>query len=65
MVGIARCSATIAANLAAWRAWTGLPFDADGPVAVAGALAPVLVSTTHDLGVYVEPNVWFEHELSA
>lgn len=61
MVCVAPCSATIQAPLAAWRRWTGLPFDTDGEVAVPGGLAPVLVSTGQDLGVYVEPNVWFEY----
>lgn len=54
-------SMTIVGTLAQWREWTGLPFDNDGPVIVEGALTPVLVSTAHDVGVYVEPNVWVEH----
>ena len=61
MVGIARCSGTVQADLATWRQWTGMPFDEDGEVAVPGGLVPVLVSTTHNTGVYVEPNVWFLH----
>jgi hypothetical protein len=52
---------TIAGTLAQWRAWTGLPFDTDGPVIVEGALTPVSVSVRHDVAVYVEPNVWIEH----
>lgn len=59
--GIARCSSTVQAPLDRWRAWTGLSFDRDGAVAVPGALAPVLVSTTQDLAVYVEANVWVAH----
>ena len=51
----------IVGTLAEWRAWTGLPFDDDGPVLVEGALSPVLVSSAQDVGVYVEPNVWIEH----
>lgn len=54
-------SMTIVGTLAEWRAWTGLPFDNDGPVIVEGALSPVLVSSSQDVGVYVEPNVWIEH----
>lgn len=59
--GIARCSATVQAPLRRWRTWTGLPFDVDGPVAVPGGLVPVFVSRSHDVGVYVEPNVWVRH----
>jgi GNAT superfamily N-acetyltransferase len=54
-------SMTISGTLAKWREWTGLPFDTDGPVIVAGALSPVLVSLSHAVAVYVEPNVWIEH----
>ena len=61
VVGIAPCSSTVQAPLARWRAWTGLPFDTDDPVAVPGGMVPVLVSQLTDVGVYVEPNVWFSH----
>jgi hypothetical protein len=54
-------SMTVHGTLAQWRAWTGLPFDREGPVPVPGGLAPVLVSQASDLGVYVEPNVWIRH----
>ncbi|MEU4444093.1 hypothetical protein AB0K14_32730 [Actinosynnema sp. NPDC050801] len=61
--GIAWCSSTVQATLARWREWTGLPFDRDGPVLVPGALAPVHVSTSQNVAVYVEPNVWVSHPL--
>jgi GNAT superfamily N-acetyltransferase len=57
-------SMTISGSLAQWRAWTGLPFDTDGPVEVPGALTPVTVSLDHDHAVYVEPNVWVRHRLT-
>jgi hypothetical protein len=41
--------------------WTGQPFNTGGPVIVEGALSPVLASLSHDVAVYVEPNVWIEH----
>lgn len=62
--GLAPCSSTVQATLEQWRAWTGLPFDRDGPVVIPGALAPVLVSTAHGVAVYVEPNVWVSHVVS-
>ncbi|MFC6094415.1 hypothetical protein [Saccharothrix lopnurensis] len=61
--GVAACSSTVCAPLDRWRAWTGLPFDRDGPVLVPGALAPVHVSVAHDHAVYVEPNVWVRHRV--
>lgn len=65
VVGFASCSSTVQAPLARWRSWTGLPFDDDRPVAVPGGLSPVLVSQVHDVGVYVEPNVWMTHPTTA
>jgi GNAT superfamily N-acetyltransferase len=59
--GVAHCSGTVQAPLGRWREWTGLPLDRDGPVAVPGGLVPLLVDLTHDVGVYVEPNVWVRH----
>lgn len=46
---------------AQWRAWTGLPFDAAGPVHVPGALAPVRCEPEQGYAVHVEPNVWVRH----
>lgn len=64
IVKVAPTSMTIAGTLAEWRSWTGLPFDADGPVVVPDALAPVLCDTAQGHAVYVEPNVWVEHDLA-
>jgi GNAT superfamily N-acetyltransferase len=63
IVGVAPTSWLIAGSLAQWRAWTGLPFDADGEIEVPGALAPVHASIGADHAVYVEPNVWIRHRL--
>jgi GNAT superfamily N-acetyltransferase len=60
---VAPTSMTIPGTLARWREWTGLPFDAAGPVRVPGALVPVLCAAEHDHAVYVEPNVWVHHRL--
>jgi hypothetical protein len=58
---VAPTSMVVPGTLADWRAWTGLAFDASGPVAVPGALAPVHASLEQDHAVYVEPNVWVRH----
>lgn len=63
IVKIASTSMTISGTLAQWRDWTGLPFDVSGEVIVSGALVPVHVSAEHDHAVYVEPNVWMQHQL--
>lgn len=63
IVNVAHHSMVMTGRLAQWRAWTDLPFDADGPVEVPGALAPVQVSLAEDVAVYVEPNVWIHHRV--
>ncbi len=44
---------------------TGLPFDRSGPVIVPKALTPVHCDVEHDYAVYVEPNVWVRHKITA
>ncbi|MEV8512772.1 N-acetyltransferase [Dactylosporangium sp. NPDC051484] len=62
-VAVAPHSMTITADLARWREWTGLPFDRPGPVAVSGALGPVLCDPERDVATYVEANAWYRHDL--
>jgi GNAT superfamily N-acetyltransferase len=62
---VAPTSMVMAGSLAEWREWTGLPFERTGDVIVPGALVPVHCDVEHDHAVYVEPNVWVEHDLSA
>jgi len=63
IVHAAPASMTIAARLDRWRTWTGLPFDATGPVYPDGALVPVRCDVANDVAVYIEPNVWVHHRL--
>jgi hypothetical protein len=63
IVGTCKRATVIAGTLEQWRSWTGLPFDASGPVVVPGALVPVHCSVEHDYAVYVEPGVWVHHRL--
>jgi len=63
IVKVAPCSMTIVGTVAEWSRWSGTTFDRSGPIAVAGALAPVTISLEHDHGVYIEPNVWVHHRL--
>ncbi|MEU0110717.1 MULTISPECIES: N-acetyltransferase [unclassified Streptomyces] len=60
---VAPASMTVAAPLADWRRWTGLPFDTEGDIVVPGALVPVRCEPARGYAVYVEPNVWMRHPL--
>ncbi|MFB8082636.1 N-acetyltransferase [Streptomyces sp. NPDC056013] len=61
--GVAPASMTVSGSVEQWRAWTGQPFDTDGPVEVAGALVPVHCDASRGYAVYVEPNVWVRHRI--
>ena len=63
IVGVVARAMAIAGSLAQWREWTGLPFDATGPVTVPEALVPVLCDVEQDYAVYVEPGIWVHHRL--
>jgi hypothetical protein len=54
---------TVSGSLEQWRRWTGLPFDTQGDIEVAGALVPVRCEPERGYAVYVEPNVWMRHAL--
>ncbi|MFD0367903.1 N-acetyltransferase [Streptomyces sp. NPDC127114] len=60
---VAPASMTVSGSVEQWRAWTGKPFDTDGPVEVDGALVPVHCEASRGYGVYVEPNVWVRHRI--
>jgi GNAT superfamily N-acetyltransferase len=60
----APASMVMVGSLAEWRDWTGLPFDRTGAVIVPQALVPVHCDVEHDHAVYVEPNVWVQHDLA-
>lgn len=62
VVKVAPFSMTIVGRRAQWESWTGESL-VSAEDAVAGGLAPVLISTASDLGVYIEPNVWIEHSI--
>lgn len=62
---VAPRSMVIPGTVEEWRDWTGLPFDATGPVEVPKALVPVWCDLEHGTATYVEPNVWVRHRTGA
>lgn len=57
-------SMRIVGTVSEWEDWTGLVFFESGLYPVEGALAPVRIDLSANIGVYVEPNVWVVHDLS-
>jgi GNAT superfamily N-acetyltransferase len=64
IVGVAPRAMMMAGSVADWREWTGLPFDATGPVTVPEALVPVHCDLAQDYAVYCEPCIWIHHRIT-
>ncbi len=47
-----------------WEESTGMIFPESGKFIVKGALQPVTIDLKTDIGFYMDPNVWIEHDLS-
>lgn len=65
IVKVAPQSMRVPGTVAQWEAWAGLRFPESGDYIVPGALVPVQVDVERDCAVYVEPNVWMLHQVSA
>ena len=63
IVKVAPRSMVIPGTLAQWQEWTGLRFPQSGEYAFDGGLAPLSVDVERDQAVYVEPNLWMQHQL--
>jgi GNAT superfamily N-acetyltransferase len=56
-------SMTIPGTIEQWTKWTGRQFPASGSYIIDGALVPVKIDLEHNLGLYIEPNVWMVHSV--
>lgn len=54
-------SMVITGSVDEWESWTGLRFPQSGAYVVPDALDLVVIDCDHDLGVYIEPNLWMRH----
>jgi GNAT superfamily N-acetyltransferase len=62
-LGVAHRALTVRGTVGDWERWTGSGFPASGAYVVPGALVPVRVDLEHNIGEYVEPNVWYLHSV--
>lgn len=56
-------SMVITGTIAEWERWASMAFPESGRYVVPGALVPVEVDRSADVGTYHDPNVWIVHEL--
>ena len=60
---IAPQSMLIKGTIAEWEQWAKMQFPETGIYIVPGALTPVQIDCESNIGQYIEPNVWVQHEL--
>jgi GNAT superfamily N-acetyltransferase len=53
----------IPGSISDWEEWTNLKFLESGDYIVEGALFPVSMDISRDIGEYIEPNVWVVYEV--
>lgn len=56
-------SLRITGRVEEWERWSGMWFPESGEYLPQGALAPLLIDLSNDLGEYYEPNVWMRHRV--
>jgi hypothetical protein len=56
-------SMTVKAGIAEWEQWTNMKFPETGKFIVPKALNPVEINRETNSGLYIEPNVWVQHDL--
>jgi hypothetical protein len=64
IVGQATRSMVVEEPVSFWETWTGRTFDQSGEYAIDGALTKVCVDLEHGVGLYEEPNVWFQYKIA-
>ena len=61
ILGVCPGSLIVNGTVSEWEEWTGIAFPDSGQYVVDGALVPVEIDRSRDVGRYVEPNVWMKH----
>ena len=61
ILATAPASMTIEGTVAEWESWAQMKFPQSGNYIVPGALDVVVIDRKLDHGVYVEPNLWMQH----
>ncbi|MCC9043526.1 N-acetyltransferase [Myroides sp. M-43] len=47
-----------------WESWTGLTFQSSGEYLLPVLLNPITIDLANDRGIYIEPNVWMQYDLT-
>jgi hypothetical protein len=63
VLGVASCTLKVEGSVSDWEKWTGITFPESGDHIVPGALQPVSIDRSLDIGRYEDPNVWIMHHV--
>jgi GNAT superfamily N-acetyltransferase len=64
LVKFAPQSLIIEGTVSDWESWSGIKFPVSGDYVVPGALSTVNISVENDRGIYHQPNIWLQHNLT-
>lgn len=63
IIKVAPQSMRIVGSIADWEQWANLRFPESGQYIIPGALNPINIDCERNEGLYIEPNVWVQHDL--
>ena len=55
-------SQVITGTVEEWQTWTGLAFPDSGDYIIPDSLSTLHIDRDNDQGIYIEPNVWMQHQ---
>ncbi len=64
IIGQATRSMVVEEPVSFWETWTGRTFEQSGEYTIDGALTKVCVDLERGVGLYEEPNVWFQYKIA-
>jgi hypothetical protein len=62
IIGTAPASQTMTGTVAEWERWTEMAFPSSGDYVIPDGPSTLHIDRQTDLGTYVEPNVWVQHQ---
>ncbi|WP_456274727.1 GNAT family N-acetyltransferase [Bacillus sp. AK031] len=64
IIKVAAESMVIPASVETWENWIDMELPSSGAYIIKEGLVPLKVDKEADVGTYIEPNVWLEHQLT-
>lgn len=62
VIATAPASQTMTGTVTQWEEWAGMRFPDSGVYVIPDGLSTLRIDSDNDIGIYVEPNVWMQHQ---